>query len=196
MVVIGLAVVLFALAVLAQTHPGRAQLPVAPRLRSGMAGARRDAIPAQQLAPALVRRVVAALLAWRQLAAPTLAPFTAVVATGGLFLVVVFSFTNARHWVTEQTTINRATLHIAPLVAVFAVLAFRAFAERWSASRPAMQRQTPCRRRRDARPRCTRPRMLELPGVTLVCADTANHALALRALAIRRTASATGARCC
>src|SRR5437660_6854286 len=26
--------------------------------------------------------------------------------------------------------------------------------------------------------------MLELPGVTLICADTANHALALRALAI------------
>jgi hypothetical protein len=61
------------------------------------------------------------------------------VATGGLFLVIVFSFTNARLWVTEQTTINRATLHIAPLAAVFAVLAFRAFAVRWSASRPAMQ---------------------------------------------------------
>ena len=28
--------------------------------------------------------------------------------------------------------------------------------------------------------------MLELPGVTLVCADTANHALALRALAMSR----------
>ena len=66
--------------------------------------------------------------------------------TGGLFLVVVFSFTNARQWVTEQTTINRATLHIAPLAAVFAVLAFRAFAERWAAA------QTPAAPARAAPP--------------------------------------------
>ena len=83
--------------------------------------------------------IVAALLAWRELASPALTPLTVVVATGGLFLVVVFSFTNARLWVTEQTTINRATLHIAPLAAVFAVLAFRAYAARWSASRPVTQ---------------------------------------------------------
>ena len=35
--------------------------------------------------------------------------------------------------------------------------------------------------------------MLELPGVTLLCVDTANHALALRALASRCEASASGA---
>ena len=40
-------------------------------------------------------------------------------------------------WVTEQTTINRATLHVAPLAAVFAVLAFRAFAARFAALRTA-----------------------------------------------------------
>jgi hypothetical protein len=81
--------------------------------------------------------IAAALLAGRQLARPPLAPLTAVMATGSLFLVVAFSFTNARAWVTEQTTINRAMLHVAPLVAVFTVLAFRSFAERWMASHPA-----------------------------------------------------------
>ena len=81
--------------------------------------------------------IAAALLAWRQLASPSLAPLTAVAAAGTLFLVVVFSFTNARLWVTEQTTINRATLHVAPLAAVFAVLAFRAFAARFAALRTA-----------------------------------------------------------
>jgi hypothetical protein len=81
--------------------------------------------------------IAAALLAWRQLASPSLAPLTAVAAAGALFLIVVFSFTNARLWVTEQTTINRATLHVAPLAAVFAVLAFRAFASRFAALRGA-----------------------------------------------------------
>jgi len=81
--------------------------------------------------------IVAALLAWRQLASPALAPLTAVVAAGALFLAVVFGFTNARNWVTDQTTVNRATLHFAPLAAVFAVLAFRAFAARWAMAHPA-----------------------------------------------------------
>jgi hypothetical protein len=80
--------------------------------------------------------IAAALLAWRQLVSPRLAPLTAIAAAAALFLVVVFSFTNARDWVTGQTTVNRATLHVAPLAAVFAVLAFRAFAVRFAASRP------------------------------------------------------------
>src|SRR5262249_12537684 len=44
--------------------------------------------------------------------------------------------------------------------------------------------RAPRRRRPSARPGARR--MLELPGVTLLCADTANHALALRALAKSR----------
>ena len=55
-----------------------------------------------------------------------------VVASGLLFLFVVFGFSDARVWVTDQTTVNRATLHFAPLLAVFTVLAFRAFAVRWA----------------------------------------------------------------
>src|SRR5207302_2860263 len=90
--------------------------------------------------------IVAALLAWRELASPALTPLTVVVATGGLFLVVVFSFTNARLWVTEQTTINRATPHIAPPAAVFSLLPFRRYARRRTARRPATAlRARPCR---------------------------------------------------
>jgi hypothetical protein len=133
-VAIGLAVTLFALAVLAQTHPVvftyRLHLDFDPAWRA--LGETQFLLSNWHLL--WYAAIVAALLAWRQLAAPDLAPLTAIVATGGLFLVVVFSFTNARLWVTEQTTINRATLHVAPLAAVFAVLAFRAFAARWTAA--------------------------------------------------------------
>ena len=78
-----------------------------------------------------------AVLGWRQLLAPALAPLTAVVIAGALFLFVVLVFTNARAWVTDQTTVNRATLHLAPLIAVFLVQGFRAFAASWSAAHPA-----------------------------------------------------------
>ena len=78
--------------------------------------------------------LAAAALAWRQLFTPALAPLTVVVAGGVLFLFVVFGFTNARAWVEGQTTVNRATLHFAPLVVVFLVVTFRAFASRWTAT--------------------------------------------------------------
>jgi hypothetical protein len=78
-----------------------------------------------------------AVLAWRQLFAPALAPLTAVVTAGLLFLFVALVFTTARAWVTDQSTVNRATLHLAPLIAVFLVLGFRAFAANWAASHQA-----------------------------------------------------------
>ncbi len=78
-----------------------------------------------------------AVLAWRQLFAPPLVPLTVVLIAGLLFLFVVFGFTNARVWVDDQTTVNRATLHLAPLVVVFLILGFRAFAANWASARPA-----------------------------------------------------------
>jgi len=51
-------------------------------------------------------------------------------------LFVVVSLTNASAWVADQTTASRATLHFAPVAAVFAALAFRAFAVRWANARP------------------------------------------------------------
>ncbi len=79
--------------------------------------------------------LAAAVLAWRQLLSPTLVPLTVIVAAGVVFLFVVFGFTNASAWVTDRTTVNRATLHFAPVAAIFAALAFRAFALRWADSR-------------------------------------------------------------
>jgi hypothetical protein len=81
--------------------------------------------------------IVVAIGAWRDVRSPALAPLAVVLAAGLIFLLVAFSFTNARNWVTEQTTVNRAVLHIAPLVLVFTLLAVHAwFARRRVASAP------------------------------------------------------------
>jgi hypothetical protein len=77
-----------------------------------------------------------AVIARREIVAPAMLPLTFVIAGGMLFLFVALSFTNARAWVTDQSTVNRATLHFAPLLVVFVMLAFRAFAERWAATHP------------------------------------------------------------
>jgi len=74
--------------------------------------------------------IVAAILAGPRLVSPSIAPFTMMVGAGVLFLAIVFTFTNARQWVETQTTINRAALHIAPLSAVWMLIAFRAWATR------------------------------------------------------------------
>ncbi len=81
--------------------------------------------------------IAAALLAWRSLLAPALVPLTTVVAGGLVFLFFVFAFTTASAYITDQTTVNRATLHLAPLVVVFMVLAWAAFAQRWALAHPA-----------------------------------------------------------
>ena len=142
LVLIGVALVLFGLAVLAQTSP----VVLNYRLHLDFDPAWRALVETHFLLSnwhlLWYAAIVAALLAWRQLASPELLPLTAIVGTAVLFLIVVFSFTNARLWVTEQTTINRATLHFAPLAGVFAVLAFRAFARRFAESRPVTQNGT------------------------------------------------------
>ena len=69
-----------------------------------------------------------AVLAWRHLLSRELAPLTITVAAGLAFLMFGFAFTNARLWVEDQSTVNRATLHLAPLIVVWMLLAFRAWA--------------------------------------------------------------------
>ncbi len=76
--------------------------------------------------------IAAALLAWRQLLAPAMAPLTMVIAGGLLFLFFVFGFTTASFYISDQTTVNRATLHLAPMIVVFMIVAWQAFARRWS----------------------------------------------------------------
>jgi hypothetical protein len=68
-----------------------------------------------------------AILARRQLLSPSLAPMTMVIATAFVFLFIVFGFTNARDWVENQTTINRAVMHAAPLITVWMLLVFGAW---------------------------------------------------------------------
>jgi hypothetical protein len=70
----------------------------------------------------------AVILGHRQLLAPAIAPLTVVVGGGLMFLVFGFAFTNARIWVEDQSTVNRATLHLAPLLFVWVLLVFRAWA--------------------------------------------------------------------
>ena len=69
--------------------------------------------------------VAVAILGRREAAAPPLQPFTMLVAAGAAFLLVVFGVTNARDWVADQTTVNRAALHLAPLAALWALAVFR-----------------------------------------------------------------------
>ena len=58
-----------------------------------------------------------------------MAPLTVVVAGGVIFVAFVLLFTNARNWLSDQTTINRATLHLAPLVAIWMLAVFRAWTQ-------------------------------------------------------------------
>lgn len=74
----------------------------------------------------------AVLLAGRQLASPALAPLTIVAAAGAVFLFAIVCFPELGAAVADGTTLNRMTLHFAPLAAVFAALALQAFAVRWT----------------------------------------------------------------
>jgi hypothetical protein len=80
--------------------------------------------------------IAMAAIAWRSLLTPALAPLTTIVVGGLLFLFVVFGFTTASYWISDQTTVNRATLHLVPLIVAFMVLTWQAFATRWAATHP------------------------------------------------------------
>ena len=83
--------------------------------------------------------IAGAVLARYELRTPALSALSATVGAGVLFLVIAFSFTNARNWVTDQTTVNRAILHIAPLALVWTILIVHAWlARRRSPASPAL----------------------------------------------------------
>ncbi len=129
--------VLFALAVLAQTHfvvAGRAlHLDFAP---AWTALAENYFVNGSW--NLLWYGVVGVLiLAWRPLRSAPLLPLAVIVAAGMLFTLVLFAFPGARAFVTDPPTVSRATLHLAPSIIVLMVLAFCAFAEHWRAAHPA-----------------------------------------------------------
>jgi hypothetical protein len=68
-----------------------------------------------------------AVLGWRDLLAPGIASLTVIVAAGIMFLFFGFAFTNAGAWVEDQSTVNRATLHLAPLLVVWMMLTLRSW---------------------------------------------------------------------
>ena len=80
--------------------------------------------------------IAAALVGWRQLLSRELAPLTLVVAAGLVFLGFGFSFTNARLWVEDQSTVNRATLHLAPLLVVWMLLVAHAWVAQLQSASP------------------------------------------------------------
>jgi hypothetical protein len=71
--------------------------------------------------------VTIAIAGWREVVGARIAPLSATIASALLFLFVVFAFTNARAWVTDQTTVNRATLHLALLLSIWFLIVFHAW---------------------------------------------------------------------
>jgi hypothetical protein len=84
-----------------------------------------------------------AVVGWRQLLSRELAPLTLIVAAGFAFLMFGFAFTNARLWVEDQSTVNRATLHLAPLIVVWMLTTFRAWALAQAPDAPASEAALP-----------------------------------------------------
>lgn len=80
------------------------------------------------------------LLGWRHLLSREVAPFTCLVAAGLMFLFIGFAFTNAGAWVEDQSTVNRATLHLAPLIVVWILVGLRAAYVAYRSSAPPTQR--------------------------------------------------------
>jgi hypothetical protein len=78
--------------------------------------------------------LVIAILGWREIVSRSIAPLSVIIAAGLLFLFIVFAFTNARAWVTDQTTVNRAILHLAPLLSIWALIVYRAWLQRLRAT--------------------------------------------------------------
>ncbi len=78
--------------------------------------------------------IAVAILGWRSLREPGIASFTVTLGLGLLFLLFGFAFTNAAAWVEDQSTVNRATLHLAPLAVVCMLLVYRDWSQR---QRPA-----------------------------------------------------------
>ena len=74
--------------------------------------------------------IAAALLAWRDLVSPSLAPLTMIVCGGITLLFTLVAFPNARGLIADEVTIGRATLQFAPVLVIFAALAFHSFALR------------------------------------------------------------------
>jgi len=87
--------------------------------------------------------IAVTLLGRRQLMAPQIAPLTVVVAGGLIFVAFVLLFTEARNWLSDQSTVNRATLHMAPLVVIWMLVVFREWAQTLQIAPTALETMEP-----------------------------------------------------
>jgi hypothetical protein len=76
-------------------------------------------------------------LGWRQALANALAPLTFTLAGALMYVLVVFCFPGITSRLGDATTFNRSALVLAPGLAVWLVLTFRAWARQWTAARAA-----------------------------------------------------------
>jgi hypothetical protein len=65
-----------------------------------------------------------------------LVPVVAIAVAGLSLVSVLFAFPGSAQWIADAPSVDRAMIHVAPLLTVFIVLAFCAFAARWSAAHP------------------------------------------------------------
>ena len=125
-----MAAVLLALVVLAQTHP----MVLGYRLHLDFAPAWQALVDSLFLLGnwnlLWYAVIAAAIVAWPILRTPALVALSSTMASGVLFLFVAFAFTNARNWVNEQTTVNRAVLHLAPLALAWTIVVVHAWLQR------------------------------------------------------------------
>jgi hypothetical protein len=82
--------------------------------------------------------VALTLLGARRLSAPPLAPLAMVAASALAFVFIIFAFRNAAALIADFTTVNRATLHVAPLLACLCVLVWRELTAPRPAPEPAV----------------------------------------------------------
>jgi hypothetical protein len=64
---------------------------------------------------------------------------TVTLGLGLLFLLFGFAFTNASTWVDDQSTVSRATLHLAPLAVVWMLLVYRDWSAKLGGTAAAAQ---------------------------------------------------------
>jgi hypothetical protein len=124
---IGLAGVLLGLVVLAQTHPVILGYTLHLDLAPEWSALAESYLLLGNWHLLWYGAFAIALLGWRQALSPRIAPLSIVVGIGVIFLFIVFNFTNAVAWVADQTTVNRATLHIAPVIVFWMLIVFRAW---------------------------------------------------------------------
>lgn len=79
-----------------------------------------------------------ALIARKEILVPALAPVTAIVGVGLLYIGALTAFPSAQLWLGDVTTLSEATLQLAPVAVLWLVLTFRTWAAEFGAGQAKM----------------------------------------------------------